>query len=76
MTSGNPLQDRLDELDEQEASARVLLERTLRLAGCRLDHHRDSGPALRLAVGLHRQAKHAAAELACAFAYLERTNGR
>lgn len=76
MTSHNPVQDRLDELDGQEASARVLLERTLRLAGRRLDHHRDGGPALRLAVGFHRRAEHAAAELDDTIAYLERTNGR
>jgi len=76
VTSTNPVQDRLDELDQQEASARVLLERTLRLAGRRLDHHRDSGPALRLAVGFHRRAEGAAAELDYAVAYLERTDGR
>ncbi|MGW3985252.1 hypothetical protein [Streptomyces mirabilis] len=76
MTSQNPVQDRLDELDGQEASARVLLERTLRLAGRRLDHHRTTGPVLRLAVGFHRRAEHAAAELACAITYLERTDGR
>ncbi|MER7577875.1 hypothetical protein [Streptomyces sp. NPDC126514] len=58
MTSGNPVQDRLDELDEQEASARVLLERTLRLA-----------------VGFHRRAEHAAAELDRTIAYLERPDG-
>lgn len=76
MTSGNQVQERLDELDAREASARRLLERTLRLAGRRLDHHRDSGPALRLAVGFHRRAEHAAAELDHAIAYLKRTDGR
>ncbi|MDX3772119.1 MULTISPECIES: hypothetical protein [unclassified Streptomyces] len=40
MTSGNSVQDRLDEFDDQETSARLLLERTLRLTGRRLDHHR------------------------------------
>ncbi|MGW4995868.1 hypothetical protein ACWEQ3_51505 [Streptomyces mirabilis] len=75
MTSQNPVQDRLDELDGQETSARVLLERTLRLAGRRLDHHRDSGPVLRLAVGFHRRAEHAAAELDSCIAHLERTDG-
>ncbi|MGW1365347.1 hypothetical protein ACWCQP_49540 [Streptomyces chartreusis] len=76
MTSGNPVQDRLDELDGQETSARVLLERTLRLAGRRLDHHRDGGPVLRLAVRFHRRAEHAAAELDDTIAHLERKNGR
>ena len=76
MTSKNPVQDRLDELDGQEVSARVLLERTLRLAGRRLDHHRATGPALRLAVRFHRRAAHAAAELDRTIAYLERTDGR
>ncbi|MFJ9753109.1 hypothetical protein [Streptomyces chartreusis] len=76
MTSGNPVQDRLDELDDQEASARLLLERTLRLAGRMLDHQRDSGPVLRLAVRFHRRAEHAATELDDTIAYLERNNGR
>ncbi|MEU3343030.1 hypothetical protein [Streptomyces sp. NPDC006668] len=76
MTSGNPVQDRLDELDAREASGRLLLERTLRLAGRRLDHDRSTGPALRLAVGFHRRAEGAAAELDGTIAYLERTDGR
>ncbi|MFG2583450.1 hypothetical protein [Streptomyces malaysiensis] len=76
MTSDNPVQDRLDELDGRETSARLLLERTLRLAGRRLDHERPTGPALRLAVRVHRRAEHAAAELDDTLAYLERENGR
>jgi hypothetical protein len=72
----NPVQDRLDELDEREASARRLLERTLRLAGRILDRDRPTGPALRLAVGFHRRAEGAAAELDDTIAYLERTDGR
>ncbi|WP_338672611.1 hypothetical protein V1460_06210 [Streptomyces sp. SCSIO 30461] len=76
MTSGNPVQDRLDELDDQEASARLLLERTLRLAGRMLDHERPTGPALRLAVRFHRRAEGAATELDDTIAYLERNNGR
>jgi hypothetical protein len=76
VTSGNPVQERLDELDEREASARRLLERTLRLAGRRLDHDRATGPVLRLAVRFHRQATRAADELDCTIAYLERTDGR
>jgi hypothetical protein len=76
VTSQNPVQDRLDELDGQETSARLLLERTLRLAGRRLDHHRATGPALRLAVRFHRRAEHAAAEPDRTIAYLERTDGR
>ncbi|WP_331749802.1 hypothetical protein OG963_42950 (plasmid) [Streptomyces sp. NBC_01707] len=71
MTSGNSVRDRLDELDDQETSARLLLERRLRLAGRRLDHHRATGPALRLAVRFHRRAEHDTA-----IAHLERTDGR
>ncbi|MFG2638901.1 hypothetical protein ACGFX8_35115 [Streptomyces sp. NPDC048362] len=69
MTSGNPVQERLDELDEREASVRWLLERTLRLAGRRLDHDWDSGPALHLALRFHRRATRAADELDYAISY-------
>ncbi|WKK20925.1 hypothetical protein QZH56_37080 (plasmid) [Streptomyces olivoreticuli] len=73
MTSHNPVQERLDELDEREASARQLLERTLRLAGRQLDHDRPGDQVLRLAVCFHRRAEGAAAELDDTIAYLERT---
>jgi hypothetical protein len=76
VTSEDPIQDRLDELWDTETTARRLLERTLHLAGRRLDHQRDGGPALRLAVRFHRRAEHAAAEHDDCIAYLERTNGR
>lgn len=75
MTSDNPVQERLDELEDQEASARQLLEQALLLAGRRADHQRDGGPALRLALRFHRRATRAANELDDTIAYLERTNG-
>ncbi|MFL4901763.1 hypothetical protein ACJ6WF_00885 [Streptomyces sp. MMS24-I2-30] len=76
MTSGNPVQERLDELDEREALARRLLERTLRLADRIHGHQRDSTPALHLALRFHRRAEGAAAELDDTIAHLERNNGR
>ncbi|MDJ0347621.1 hypothetical protein [Streptomyces sp. PH10-H1] len=76
MISGNPVQERLDELDERETSARRLLERTLRLAARRHDHQRAAGPALHLALRFHRRAVRAADELDHAIAHLERLDGR
>ncbi|MFG3205303.1 hypothetical protein [Streptomyces sp. NPDC048192] len=76
MTSQNPVQDRLDELWDTETTARRLLERTLHLAGRRLEHQRDGGPALQLAVRFHRRATLAAAEHDDTIAYLHRMDGR
>jgi hypothetical protein len=73
VTSGDPVQERLD---DRETSARQLLEQALRLAGRRLDHHRDSGPALHLALRFHRRGTRAASELDDTIAYLERTQER
>ncbi|MBF9071903.1 hypothetical protein [Streptacidiphilus fuscans] len=76
MTFTNPVQDRLDKLSDTEAQARRLLDRTLRLAGLRLDHHRPAGAALRLAVCFHRRADQAAAEEDDCVTHLERMDGR
>lgn len=76
MSSANPVQERLDELEDQEAAARALMEQALHLAGRRADHRRDSTPALRLALRFHRRATRAASELDHVIAYLEREDGR
>lgn len=76
MTSTNPVQERIDELEDQETAARHLLEQALLLAGRRADRQRDGTPALRLALRFHRRAIRAASELDDTIAYLEREDGR
>lgn len=72
----DPVQDWLDRLADREDLARRLLERALRLAALTDDRRREAGPALRLALRLHRRAEQAAAELDYCTADLERMDGR
>lgn len=72
----DPVQDRLDHLADREDLARRLLERALCLAARTDDRQREAGPALRLALRLHRRAEQAAAELDYCTTDLERMDGR
>ncbi|MEU1564075.1 hypothetical protein ABZ504_27105 [Streptomyces mirabilis] len=71
MTSTDPVQGRIDELEAAEDRAAALLERTLLLAGRHLAP-RLAGRTLRLAVAFHQRARTARRELTDAINYLER----
>ncbi|MEV6011993.1 hypothetical protein AB0M29_34945 [Streptomyces sp. NPDC051976] len=81
MTGTNPVQDHIDALEADEEAARGLLDRALHLARRQSDRHpapplpESAGRTLRLAVGFHRRAETAAAELDDCINYLKR-NGR
>jgi hypothetical protein len=76
VTSVNPVQDRIDELEADQDRAASLLERTLRLAGRQSDRHlappRLAERTLRLAVAFHRRARTTRRELDDFINYLER----
>ncbi|MER6543161.1 hypothetical protein [Streptomyces sp. NPDC001250] len=75
MTSVNPVQDRIDELEADQDRASALLERTLHLAGRQADRDlapRLAGRMLRLAVAFHQRARTARRELTDAINHLER----
>ncbi|MFF7191991.1 hypothetical protein ACFZAR_44335 [Streptomyces sp. NPDC008222] len=75
MTSVNPVQDHIDELEADEDRAAALLERTLHLAGRQADRHlapRLAERTLRLAVTFHRRAGTARRELTDFINYMER----